>query len=143
MSDIGKSIEKQSAPYTQQARKPMSFKEVYLNSMQRKKNKDHQCCLCLFFSDDCSNFRCSNKGHYVCAECACDWEVDKVCPVCKRSSVTGSWKKERSLGGLMGKGEKMGLGKGSVFGSKGGVFDRGDSCEEEEEKSNSIIGEKK
>ena len=53
MSDIVKGIEKPSAPYTQQASKPLSFKEVYLNSMQRRKNKDHQCCLCLFFSDDC------------------------------------------------------------------------------------------
>ena len=75
----------------------------------------------------------------MCAECACDWEADKVCPVCKRRSVTGSWKKERSLG-FLGRGEKMGLGKGSAFGSKGGAFDRGDSCEEEEEKSNSIVG---
>ena len=63
-----------------------SYKEVYLDSFKVKKNKDKKCCLCLLYSNDCSNFRCFNINHYVCSECACDWEIDKLCPVCKVSS---------------------------------------------------------
>jgi hypothetical protein len=46
-------------------------------------------------SIDCSNFRCVNKSHYVCAECACDWEADRLCPVCKNRSSLGKKEKDR------------------------------------------------
>jgi len=44
------------------------------------------CLLCLQCSSDCSSCRCSNSQHIVCQECACEWDIDKVCPVCKNGS---------------------------------------------------------
>lgn len=79
-------------PLKNTPKRTSSFKEVYLNSFKHHKHSQHKCSLCLLYDDDCSNFRCNNKTHYVCDQCACDWESDRLCPVCKNSSRASSRK---------------------------------------------------
>ena len=69
-------------------RKDHTFKEIYLNSIQKQNNTLKKCRLCLLYSPDCSHFRCHNSTHLVCQECACDWQSDKLCPVCKNATPT-------------------------------------------------------
>ena len=94
MSHISQSFKGTPSLPPASERKPQSFKDILINSVQHKRKRINnvQCCLCLFCSPDCSNVRCTYKTHFVCSECACDWEVDKLCPVCKRSSIASSTK---------------------------------------------------
>ncbi len=85
-----------SDPFTTptKPRKPPSFSHLYLNSIKRKTKNSHTeyCSLCLLSSSDCENHRCPKQLHFVCRECACDWEADRLCPACKMNSY--SHKKE-------------------------------------------------
>ena len=88
MSDFSKqkSTHLYSPPQTKPKRNS-SFKDLITRSYNQKpKTNEKKCALCLTYSFDCSNFRCKNKTHFVCQECACDWEYDKKCPVCRNSS---------------------------------------------------------
>ena len=76
------------------------YSEVYLNSIRKQKLTNRICSLCLFHSDDSTNLRCHNRTHFVCSECACDWQYDKTCPVCKKKSPPVSWKDTISEGSI-------------------------------------------
>jgi hypothetical protein len=76
--------------------RPNSYKEVYLSSITARKTNNSRCSLCLLFSSDCSSFRCTDSSHLVCSECACDWEADHLCPVCKKRSTVKGKKKEKT-----------------------------------------------
>jgi len=69
-----------------------TIRQVYLTSLKKEGRGAQMCLLCLQNSSDCNSRRCHDSKHMVCNECACEWEIDKVCPVCKICSVTTSKK---------------------------------------------------
>ncbi len=87
-------------PEKKQQRNNDQYREIYLNSIKKQRPSNKICSLCLFQSDDSTNLRCHNRSHFVCSECACDWEYDKICPVCKKKSPPVSLKDTISEGSI-------------------------------------------
>ena len=91
------------------APRDLSLREVYLSSYKTHKLHQHTCRLCLQSSPDCHSFRCANPTHTVCSECADEWHLEKLCPVCKRPP-TDIFQLSRD-GPFLGKAMKQSIGE--------------------------------
>jgi hypothetical protein len=65
-----------------------SLSELYQSSLRKPASHPRVCRLCLLCSPDCDNTRCSDPTHLTCRECADEWHLDPLCPVCKQDSFS-------------------------------------------------------
>ncbi len=57
--------------------KEKTLSELYQSSLKKENKVQKMCLLCLFYSADCDNTRCSNPKHVTCRDCTYEWILDK------------------------------------------------------------------